>query len=67
MSFLFVKVLTSGGPGGSSEVFLSYLYKQAYDNASYGYGMAIGVMIFLFSFALSAIVNKITERDPIQM
>lgn len=27
MSFLFVKVLTSGGPGGSSEVFLSYLYK----------------------------------------
>ncbi|CAM4277945.1 sugar ABC transporter permease [Erysipelothrix inopinata] len=67
MSFLFVKVLTSGGPGGASEVFLSYLYKQAYDNASYGYGMAIGVMIFLFSFALSAIINKITERDTIQM
>lgn len=67
MSFLFVKVLTSGGPGGASEVFLSYLYKQAYDNASYGYGMAIGVMIFLFSFALSAIVNRITERDTIQM
>ncbi|QIK69193.1 sugar ABC transporter permease [Erysipelothrix sp. HDW6C] len=67
MSFLFVKVLTSGGPGGASEVFLSYLYKQAYDNASYGYGMAIGVIIFIFSFALSAIVNKITERDTIQM
>lgn len=67
MSFLFVKVLTSGGPGGASEVFLSYLYKQAYENASYGYGMAIGVVIFLFSFALSAIINKITDRDPIQM
>lgn len=67
MSFLFVKVLTSGGPGGSSEVFLSYLYKQAYDNASYGYGMAIGVIVFLFSFALSAIINKVTDRDTIQM
>lgn len=67
MSFLFVKVLTSGGPGGASEVFLSYLYKQAYDNASYGYGMAIGVIIFLFSFILSAIINKITERETIEM
>ena len=67
MSFLFVKVLTSGGPGGSSEVFLSYLYKQAYDNASYGYGMAIGVVVFLFSFALSAVLNKVTERETFQL
>ncbi|WZU02330.1 sugar ABC transporter permease [Erysipelothrix sp. D19-032] len=67
MSFLFVKVLTSGGPGGSSEVFLSYLYKQSYDNASYGYGMAIGVIVFVFSFALSTIINRVTKRDTIQM
>ena len=67
MAFLFVKVLTGGGPAGSSEVFLSYLYKQAYDNASYGYGMAIGVLVFLFSFLMSAILNKVTERDTIQM
>lgn len=67
MSFLFVKVLTNGGPGGASEVFLSYLYKEAYGNASYGYAMAIGVIIFIFSFALSAIINKITARDTIEM
>ncbi|NLW14822.1 MAG: sugar ABC transporter permease [Erysipelothrix sp.] len=67
MAFLFVSILTSGGPNGSSEVFLSYLYKQAYNNASYGYGMAIGVVVFLFSFAMSAILNKITERESIQM
>ena len=66
LSFLFVKVMTSGGPDGSSEVFLSYMYKQAYDNASYGYGMAIGVVVFLFSFFLSGIINKITDREVIQ-
>lgn len=67
MSFLFVKVLTGGQQGGGSEVFLSYLYKQAYDNASFGYGMAIGVVVFLFSFALSAILNSVTEREVYEM
>mgnify|MGYP000156452377 len=28
--------------------------------------MAIGVVIFLFSFALSACVNKATDRDPLE-
>lgn len=62
LSFLLVKAMTNGGPDGSTEVFLSYMYKQAYTNSSYGYGMAIGVVVFLFSFALSAILNNITKR-----
>ncbi len=66
LSFLFVKVMTSGGPDGASEVFLSYMYKQAYNNASYGYGMAIGVVIFIFSFALSAAINRATKREVLQ-
>lgn len=66
LSFLFVKVMTSGGPDGASETVLSYLYKQAYDNASYGYGMAIGATIFIISFFLSAVVNRVTHRDVIE-
>ena len=66
MSFLFVQAMTSGGPDGSTEVFLSYMYKQAYTNSSYGYGMAIGVVIFIFSFALSAIISAITKREPLE-
>ena len=66
LSFLFVKALTSGGPDGATEVFLSYMYKQAYTNSSYGYGMAIGVVVFLFSFGLSAIVNLVTKREPVE-
>lgn len=34
------------------------------DAGLYGYSMAIGVVIFLFSFILSALVNKVTKRTP---
>ena len=66
MSFLFVKAMTNGGPDSSSHVFLSYMYQEAYTNSSYGYGMAIGSVVFLFSFALSAILNGVTKRDEIE-
>ncbi len=66
LSFLFVKALTGGGPDGATEVFLSYMYKQAYTNSSYGYGMAVGVVVFLFSFGLSALINFVTKREPLE-
>lgn len=66
LSFLFVKVMTDGGPDGASTVPLEYMYKQAYSNSSYGYGMAIGVCIFIFSFGLSLIISRVTKRDVIE-
>ena len=65
MAFLFVKAMTSGGPNGASEVALSYMYGQK-DAGLYGYSMAIGVIIFLFSFLLSALVNRATKRTPLE-
>ena len=66
LSFQLVKVLTIGGPDGATEVFLSYMYNQAYTNSSYGYGMAIGVMVFLFSFGLAAMISFVTKREPLE-
>ena len=66
LSFLLVQVMTGGGPDGSSEVFLFYMYDQAYTNSTYGYGMAIGVIVFLFSFALSSIINRATKREVLE-
>ena len=66
LSFLFVTALTGGGPDGSTEVFLSYMYKEAYTNSSYGYGMAIGVVVFLFSFGLAAVLNLATKREELE-
>jgi binding-protein-dependent transport system inner membrane component len=66
LSFLMVQIMTGGGPNGQTEVFLSYMYKQAYTSSAYGYGMAIGVAVFSFSFILSAVINKITEREVLE-
>ncbi|MCI6574404.1 MAG: sugar ABC transporter permease [Actinomycetaceae bacterium] len=66
MAFLFVTAMTSGGPNHKSEVVLTYMYSQAYGNAAYGYGMAIGVLVFLFSFLLAALVNKASEREVLE-
>lgn len=63
MAFLFVKAMTSNMP--SSQVVLGYMYNQK-NQGLYGYCMAIGVVIFLFSFALSALVNKVTDRETLE-
>ncbi len=66
MSFLFVKAMTNGGPDGASHVFLSYMYQEAYTNSSYGYGMAVGAVVFIFSFALAGVLNAVTKREEIE-
>lgn len=67
LSFLFVNIMTNGGPDGSSETVLSYMYTQAYNNSSFGYAMAIGTVVFILSFGLSWAINRVTEREAIEI
>ncbi len=62
MAFLFVKAMVAKG---MLDVGLSFMYAQK-DFGLYGYSMAAGVIIFLFSFILSALVNKVTYREPLE-
>ena len=66
MSFLMVKAMTNGGPDGASNVFLSYMYQEAYTNSSYGYGMAIGVAVFRSPLRSAAVLNAATNREEIE-
>lgn len=63
MAFLFVKSMVAPG---MADVGLSFMYAQK-DAGLYGYSMAAGVIIFLFSFLLSALVNKVTQREVLEM
>ncbi|BDF71524.1 ABC transporter permease [Oscillospiraceae bacterium] len=63
MAFLFVKAMVAKG---MADVGLSFMYNQK-DAGLYGYSMASGVVLFLFSFLLSALVNKVTKRDVLEI
>ena len=66
MAFLFVSAMTGGGPNNASNVALLYMYNQKNLGGGYGYAMAIGVVIFLVSFGLSALVNMVTKREILE-
>ncbi|HHW30853.1 MAG TPA: sugar ABC transporter permease [Clostridiaceae bacterium] len=50
-----VYVMTGGGPGRSSEVLGTYLYRAAFRNDQMGYATAISSVLFIITFILSII------------
>ncbi len=62
-TFDLVYALTNGGPGHSSDVLATYMYRQSITGMRYGYGMAVSVVIFLLALIISATFLKITQRD----
>jgi multiple sugar transport system permease protein len=53
--FVSVLLMTGGGPADSTQVLLTYMYKQAFSNLDFGYGAAIAVLLTIGVFALSAV------------
>ncbi len=62
-TFSLVRVVTNGGPNHASEVMTTYLYNQAFKYGNYGYGSAIGVILFAVIAILSLLVMRITRRE----
>jgi multiple sugar transport system permease protein len=47
--------MTGGGPADSTQVLLTYMYKQAFTNLNFGYGSAIAVLLTVGVLILSLI------------
>lgn len=57
--FDLIAALTDGGPGYSSQVLTTLIYKNAFYYGEYGYADAIGVMTVIFSIIVMAVANKL--------
>ena len=53
--FIQVYLITEGGPSGSTEVLLTYMYRQAFSFLDFGYGSAIAFLLTGVILALSGV------------
>ncbi|AZU01081.1 carbohydrate ABC transporter permease [Brevibacterium linens] len=57
--FTSVLLMTGGGPGGQSEVLLTYMYRQAFSDLDFSYGSALAVILTIIVFFASAIQLRV--------
>lgn len=58
-SFDSIYVMTGGGPAHKTEVMASYMYNKAFLNLKYGYGCAVGLMLFVMCLVVSLAIQKV--------
>lgn len=62
--FTSVLLMTGGGPGGQTEVLLTYMYQQAFSDLDFGYGSALAVILTVIVFVASVIQLRVfRDRD----
>lgn len=62
-TFPLVYVMTKGGPNRSSELLSTYLYENAFELSSFGYGTAIGLLLFFVMMLISKTLQRVTKRE----
>jgi multiple sugar transport system permease protein len=62
-AFPLIYVLTSGGPGTTTQVTNYYAFTQAFNYAYWGYASAIAIMLTACVFVLSGVVGALGARS----
>ena len=61
--FALIQLLTSGGPEGTTNTVMYYLYTNAFQLYKYGYANSMGVVLAIIIAILSAIQFKVMSKD----
>lgn len=61
--FTSVLLMTGGGPGGQTDVLLTYMYRQAFDSLEFGYAASLSVILTVLVFGMSMLQLRIMRRD----
>ena len=61
--FSLIQLLTEGGPEGTTNTVMYYLYQNAFSLYKYGYANSMGVVLAIIIAILSAIQFKVMSKD----
>lgn len=61
--FDLVYIMTNGGPGCSTEMLVTYVYKNAFAFFRFDYAAAIAVFLFLFLLLVTWVLNKLSGGE----
>ncbi len=69
-AFTFIYVMTGpvavGGPLGSTDVMVTYVYRIAFNDFKWAYGSALATAMLGAIFLLSLVVNRVTVRETVE-
>ncbi|CCN73641.1 carbohydrate ABC transporter permease [Vibrio nigripulchritudo] len=60
--FAEIYTTTGGGPGGSTEVIMTHVFKAGFERFDYGYATAISFLLLVFTLFLTLAHTKIMSR-----
>jgi len=65
-TFIFIRVMTNGGPNHATEVLGTYMYYQAFENFKFGYGTTVAVVNFVVAMLLTFLVTKLLKKEGLE-
>ena len=62
-----ISVMTSGGPGFSTETMTYYIFKVAFGESRQGLGTAASIILFIFILVFNGIQSKVLRSREVEM
>lgn len=59
--FDLILVMTNGGPGSSTEILLTWIYKQSFSYNDFGYGAVLSVIMVIATFIVAYLGLKLQQ------
>ncbi|MCG8452904.1 MAG: sugar ABC transporter permease [Spirochaetales bacterium] len=65
-TFIFIRVMTKGGPNDATEVLGNYMFYQGFENFKFGYATSIAVINFTLALVLTFVVTRLLKKENLE-
>jgi ABC-type sugar transport system permease subunit len=62
-SFDLVWIMTGGGPGHATELLVTWIYKQAFQQSQFDYAAAVTTALFVLLVAIAWLANRLSGGE----